>query len=72
MGALWKSRTKMDRTLESLQHIIAQVLPHRDPALVFKDCKYQREFLDFSNNSTAQVAKFVTGKTLRSSTVAHL
>ncbi|XP_023378530.1 protein limb expression 1 homolog [Pteropus vampyrus] len=28
----------MDRTLESLRHIIAQVLPHRDPALVFKDC----------------------------------
>ncbi|XP_001512548.1 protein limb expression 1 homolog [Ornithorhynchus anatinus] len=27
----------MDRTLESLKHIIAQVLPHRDPALVFKD-----------------------------------
>nr|XP_044990083.1 protein limb expression 1 homolog isoform X1 [Jaculus jaculus] len=27
----------MDRTLESLRHIIAQALPHRDPALVFKD-----------------------------------
>ncbi|NXL84911.1 LIX1 protein, partial [Alectura lathami] len=27
----------MDRTLESLQLVIAQVLPHRDPALVFKD-----------------------------------
>ncbi|XP_042678930.1 protein limb expression 1 homolog [Centrocercus urophasianus] len=27
----------MDRTLESLQLVIAQVLPHRDPTLVFKD-----------------------------------
>uniref|UniRef100_A0A8V0Y6L9 Limb and CNS expressed 1 n=1 Tax=Gallus gallus TaxID=9031 RepID=A0A8V0Y6L9_CHICK len=27
----------MDRTLESLQLVIARVLPHRDPALVFKD-----------------------------------
>ncbi|XP_042720906.1 protein limb expression 1 homolog [Lagopus muta] len=27
----------MDRTLESLQLVIARVLPHRDPTLVFKD-----------------------------------
>ncbi|XP_021236822.1 protein limb expression 1 homolog [Numida meleagris] len=27
----------MDRTLESLQLVMARVLPHRDPALVFKD-----------------------------------
>lgn len=44
-GTVLQARTgrpKMDRTLESLRHIIAQVLPHRDPALVFKDCKYCR------------------------------
>lgn len=49
MAAVWKRQTKMDRTLESLQHIISQVLPHRDPALAFKDCKYQTKFLDFQN-----------------------
>ncbi|NXJ09341.1 LIX1 protein, partial [Odontophorus gujanensis] len=27
----------MDRTLEALQLVIARILPHRDPALVFKD-----------------------------------
>lgn len=47
VDTLWmqsaRRRPKMDRTLESLQHIISQVLPHRDPALAFKDCKYQNK-----------------------------
>lgn len=42
VAAVWQSRTEMDRTLESLQLVIARVLPHRDPTLVFKDCKYHK------------------------------
>nr|XP_035936878.1 protein limb expression 1 homolog isoform X1 [Halichoerus grypus]XP_035936879.1 protein limb expression 1 homolog isoform X1 [Halichoerus grypus] len=52
----------MDRTLESLRHIIAQVLPHRDPALVFKDLSFilqRASEIEFCYG-TAQKLRFVS------------
>ncbi|XP_019387960.1 PREDICTED: protein limb expression 1 homolog isoform X3 [Crocodylus porosus] len=48
----------MDRTLESLQHIIAQVLPHRDPALVFKDLNAVVILQEFWESKQKQKAVF--------------
>ncbi|XP_032654583.1 protein limb expression 1 homolog [Chelonoidis abingdonii] len=48
----------MDRTLESLQYLIAQVLPHRDPALVFKDLNIVAMLQEFWENKQKQRAVF--------------
>ncbi|XP_038259081.1 protein limb expression 1 homolog [Dermochelys coriacea] len=48
----------MDRTLESLQYLIAQVLPHRDPALVFKDLNVVAVLQEFWENKQKQKAVF--------------
>lgn len=48
----------MDRTLESLRHIIAQVLPHRDPALVFKDLNVVSMLQEFWESKQQQRAIF--------------
>ncbi|KAM9137519.1 protein limb expression 1 homolog [Pangshura tecta] len=48
----------MDRTLESLQYLIAQVLPHRDPALVFKDLNVVAMLQEFWENKQKQRAVF--------------
>ncbi|KAM7149283.1 protein limb expression 1 homolog isoform 3-T3 [Molossus nigricans] len=48
----------MDRTLESLKHIIAQVLPHRDPALVFKDLNVVSMLQEFWESKQQQRATF--------------
>ncbi|XP_006019757.1 protein limb expression 1 homolog [Alligator sinensis] len=48
----------MDRTLESLQNIIAQVLPHRDPALVFKDLNVVVILQEFWESKQKQKAVF--------------
>ncbi|CAM5145715.1 unnamed protein product [Natator depressus] len=48
----------MDRTLESLQYLIAQVLPHRDPALVFKDLNVVAVLQEFWENKQKQRAVF--------------
>ncbi|XP_025950760.1 protein limb expression 1 [Dromaius novaehollandiae] len=48
----------MDRTLESLQHIVAQVLPHRDPALVFKDLNVVAILQEFWESKQKQKAVF--------------
>ncbi|KAG6940375.1 limb and CNS expressed 1, partial [Chelydra serpentina] len=58
LGTLRKSRTRMDRTLESLQYLIAQVLPHRDPALVFKDLNVVAVLQEFWENKQKQRAVF--------------
>ncbi|NXC50472.1 LIX1 protein, partial [Penelope pileata] len=48
----------MDRTLESLQLVIAQVLPHRDPALVFKDLNVVAMLQEFWESKQKQKAIF--------------
>ncbi|XP_067425078.1 protein limb expression 1 homolog [Emydura macquarii macquarii] len=48
----------MDRTLESLQYLIAHVLPHRDPALVFKDLNIVAMLQEFWENKQKQKAVF--------------
>ncbi|XP_075863998.1 protein limb expression 1 homolog isoform X2 [Microcebus murinus] len=48
----------MDRTLESLRHIIAQVLPNRDPALVFKDLNVVSMLQEFWESKQQQKAAF--------------
>ncbi|XP_068523436.1 protein limb expression 1 homolog [Anas acuta] len=48
----------MDRTLESLQLVIAQVLPHRDPALVFKDLNVVAILQEFWESKQKQKAIF--------------
>ncbi|XP_067171902.1 protein limb expression 1 homolog [Apteryx mantelli] len=48
----------MDRTLESLQHIMAQVLPHRDPALLFKDLNVVAILQEFWESKQKQKAIF--------------
>ncbi|XP_055968587.1 protein limb expression 1 homolog isoform X2 [Sorex fumeus] len=48
----------MDRTLEALRHIIAQVLPHRDPALVFKDLNVVSMLQEFWESKQKQRAAF--------------
>ncbi|KAM9167392.1 protein limb expression 1 homolog [Mergus octosetaceus] len=48
----------MDRTLESLQLVIAQVLPHRDPALVFKDLNVVAVLQEFWESKQKQKAIF--------------
>ncbi|XP_024074688.1 protein limb expression 1 homolog [Terrapene carolina triunguis] len=48
----------MDRTLESLQYLIAQVLPHRDAALVFKDLNVVAMLQEFWENKQKQRAVF--------------
>uniref|UniRef100_A0A4W2CYQ6 Limb and CNS expressed 1 n=1 Tax=Bos indicus x Bos taurus TaxID=30522 RepID=A0A4W2CYQ6_BOBOX len=48
----------MDRTLESLRHIIAQVLPHRDPALVFKDLNVVSMLQEFWESKQQRRAAF--------------
>nr|XP_020648934.1 protein limb expression 1 homolog [Pogona vitticeps] len=48
----------MDRTLESLQHIISQVLPHRDPALAFKDLNVVAMLQEFWENKQKQKGVF--------------
>ncbi|KAJ7335749.1 hypothetical protein JRQ81_013690 [Phrynocephalus forsythii] len=53
-----KKPTKMDRTLESLQHIISQVLPHRDPALAFKDLNVVAMLQEFWENKQKQKGVF--------------
>lgn len=58
MAAFWKSRAEMDRTLESLQLVIAQVLPHRDPALVFKDLNVVAILQEFWESKQKQKAVF--------------
>lgn len=58
MAAFWKSRAEMDRTLESLQLVIAQVLPHRDPALVFKDLNVVAILQEFWESKQKQKAIF--------------
>ncbi|KAJ6669756.1 hypothetical protein lerEdw1_000305 [Lerista edwardsae] len=49
---------KMDRTLESLQHIISQVLPHRDPALAFKDLNVVAMLQEFWESKQKQKGVF--------------
>lgn len=49
-------RPEMDRTLESLRHIIAQALPHRDPALVFKDLNVVSMLQEFWESKQQQRA----------------
>nr|XP_060617806.1 protein limb expression 1 homolog [Anolis sagrei ordinatus] len=53
-----KRETKMDRTLESLQHIISQALPHRDPALAFKDLNVVAMLQEFWENKQKQKGIF--------------
>ncbi|XP_048187425.1 protein limb expression 1 homolog isoform X2 [Perognathus longimembris pacificus] len=48
----------MDRTLESLRHIIAQALPHRDPAGVFKDLNVVSMLQEFWESKQQQRAAF--------------
>ncbi|XP_068941260.1 protein limb expression 1 homolog isoform X3 [Petaurus breviceps papuanus] len=48
----------MDRTLESLKHIIAQVLPHRDPDLVFKDLNVVSMLQEFWESKQQKRAVF--------------
>ncbi|XP_009274192.1 PREDICTED: LOW QUALITY PROTEIN: protein limb expression 1 homolog [Aptenodytes forsteri] len=48
----------MDRTLESLQLVIARVLPHRDPALVFKDLNVIAILQEFQESKQKQKALF--------------
>ncbi|XP_003788985.1 protein limb expression 1 homolog [Otolemur garnettii] len=48
----------MDRTLESLRHIIAQVLPHRDPAVVFKDLNVVSMLQEFWEGKQQQKTAF--------------
>ncbi|XP_051062064.1 protein limb expression 1 homolog isoform X2 [Phodopus roborovskii] len=48
----------MDRTLESLRHIVAQTLPHRDPALVFKDLNVVSMLQEFWESKQQQRATF--------------
>ncbi|XP_044513577.1 protein limb expression 1 homolog [Gracilinanus agilis] len=48
----------MDRTLESLKHIITQVLPHRDPDLVFKDLNVVSMLQEFWESKQQQKAVF--------------
>ncbi|KAM4875406.1 protein limb expression 1 homolog isoform 2-T2 [Thomomys bottae] len=48
----------MDRTLDSLRHIIAQVLPHRDPAVVFKDLNVVSMLQEFWESKQQQRASF--------------
>ncbi|XP_071888145.1 protein limb expression 1-like [Anas platyrhynchos] len=48
----------MDRTLESLQLVIAQVLPPRDPALVFKDLNVVAILQEFWESKQKQKAVF--------------
>ncbi|XP_054996607.1 protein limb expression 1 homolog isoform X2 [Sorex araneus] len=48
----------MDRTLEALRHIIAQVLPQRDPALVFKDLNVVSMLQEFWESKQQQRAAF--------------
>ncbi|XP_062456285.1 protein limb expression 1 homolog [Rhea pennata] len=48
----------MDRTWESLQHIIAQALPHRDPALAFKDLNVVAILQEFWESKQKQKAAF--------------
>nr|XP_056705011.1 protein limb expression 1 homolog [Euleptes europaea] len=48
----------MDRTLESLQHIISQVLPHRDPALAFKDLNVVAMLQEFWESKQKQKGVF--------------
>ncbi|XP_068524608.1 protein limb expression 1-like [Anas acuta] len=48
----------MDRNLESLQLVIAQVLPHRDPALVFKDLNVVAILQEFWESKQKQKAIF--------------
>uniref|UniRef100_A0A8C8SF19 Limb and CNS expressed 1 n=1 Tax=Pelusios castaneus TaxID=367368 RepID=A0A8C8SF19_9SAUR len=48
----------MDRTLESLQYLIPHVLPHRDPALVFKDLNVVAMLQEFWENKQKQKAVF--------------
>ncbi|KFV74066.1 Protein limb expression 1, partial [Struthio camelus australis] len=54
----------MDRTLESLQHIIARVLPHRDPALVFKDLNVVAILQEFWESKQKQKAVFLSEGTV--------
>uniref|UniRef100_A0A8D0GFH8 Limb and CNS expressed 1 n=1 Tax=Sphenodon punctatus TaxID=8508 RepID=A0A8D0GFH8_SPHPU len=54
----------MDRTLESLQHVIAQVLPHRDPALVFKDLNVVALLQEFWESKQKQKAVFSSEATV--------
>ncbi|XP_003216423.2 protein limb expression 1 homolog [Anolis carolinensis] len=53
-----KRETEMDRTLESLQHIISQALPHRDPALAFKDLNVVAMLQEFWENKQKQKGVF--------------
>ncbi|XP_035420110.1 protein limb expression 1 homolog isoform X1 [Cygnus olor] len=48
----------MDRTWESLQLVIAHVLPHRDPALVFKDLNVVAILQEFWESKQKQKAIF--------------
>ncbi|XP_066844588.1 protein limb expression 1 homolog isoform X2 [Anser cygnoides] len=48
----------MDRTWESLQLVIAHVLPHRDPALVFKDLNVVAILQEFWESKQKQKAVF--------------
>ncbi|XP_074850297.1 protein limb expression 1 homolog [Carettochelys insculpta] len=48
----------MDRILESLQYLIAQELPHRDPAFVFKDLNVVAMLQEFWENKQKQRSVF--------------
>ncbi|XP_029474374.1 protein limb expression 1 homolog [Rhinatrema bivittatum] len=48
----------MDRTWESLQHVVAAVLPHRDPATVFGDLNVVAMLQEFWENKEKQRAVF--------------
>ncbi|XP_069082032.1 protein limb expression 1 homolog isoform X1 [Pleurodeles waltl] len=48
----------MDRTLESLQLVVAQVLPHRDPSMVFRDLNVVSILQEFWENKEKQRTVF--------------
>ncbi|KAM8792802.1 protein limb expression 1 homolog [Eudromia elegans] len=54
----------MERTWESLQGIIAQALPHRDPALVFKDLNVVAILQEFWESKQKQRAVFPSDGTV--------
>ncbi|XP_060091633.1 protein limb expression 1 homolog isoform X1 [Heteronotia binoei] len=54
----------MDKTLESLQHIISQALPHRDPALAFKDLNVVAMLQEFWESKQKQKGVFSSESTV--------
>jgi len=52
-GCFLEKQTQDGQNLGIFATLISRVPLQRDPALVFKECKYQRKLSEFLNNSFA-------------------